>query len=262
MTDQTAPMAVPAALPLPVPPPPQADWALFLDIDGTLLDLAAAPDAVRVPADLRAALQAVAARLDGALALVSGRSIATIDRLFDPLRLAVSGQHGSEWRPAPDAPVQAVAARPLPAAVDTAVAAIGRRHTGILVERKSHALAVHYRQTPAAGAEIGAQLARAIAGLDGLMLMPGQCVWEIKDATRSKGTAVAHFLTLPTFQRRRPVFVGDDRTDEDGFRVVEQQGGHAFAVGALALQQPQRPGFATPDDVRRWLGDFAKGAGA
>ena len=262
MTDQTAAPAVPAALPLPVPPTPQADWALFLDVDGTLLDIAGAPDAVSVPAALRADLQAVAGRLDGALALISGRSIASIDRLFDPLRLPASGQHGGEWRPSAGAAVQPLAARPLPDALHDAAAALGRRHPGILVERKSHALAVHYRAAPALGPALGAQLAAAMAGLEGLMLMPGHCVWEIKDAIQSKGTAVTRFLQQPAFANRVPVFIGDDRTDEDAFRVVEGLGGLALAVGPLAQQRPQQPGFAAPVAVRRWLGAFVAGAGA
>lgn len=242
---------------LPPPPLPQANWALFLDIDGTLLDIAEAPDRVAVPAPLRAHLHSIEKRLEGALALVSGRSIAEIDRLFDPLRLAASGQHGSEWRPVPGAAAQAIAEQPLPPGLHEAAARLASLHPGIVVERKSHALAVHYRHAPHLGPEIGSGLAQTIAGLQGLMLLPGKYVWEIKDAMQSKGTAVERFLQQPAFAGRVAVFVGDDRTDEDGFQAVEARGGIALPVGALALQRPQRPGFATPAQVRDWLAAFA-----
>lgn len=258
MTDS---MPTGQAVTLSPPPQPQPNWALFLDVDGTLVDIADTPDDVWVSAALRADLQAVEARLDGAMALISGRSIEAIDHLFRPLRPAASGQHGSEWRPAAGDAILPLTAQPLPRSLDEVITQIDRQHPGILIERKSHAVAVHYRHAPELGAGIGARLAEAMANLDGLMLMPGKCVWEIKDAVRSKGTAVALFLQQRTFLNRVPVFVGDDRTDEDGFRVVEQHGGLAFAVGPLALQRPHLPGFAAPDDVRRWLSDFAKGAG-
>ncbi|MEK9970079.1 MAG: trehalose-phosphatase [Ferrovibrio sp.] len=244
------------------PPLPQPNWALFLDVDGTLVDIAQSPDDVRVSPALRADLEAVASRLDGALALISGRSIEALDRLFHPLRLPASGQHGSEWRPAARDAVLPMAATPLTENLNRIVTQIDRLHPGILIERKSHAVAVHYRHAPELGPVIGSLLGEAVANVEGLMLMPGKCVWEIKDATQSKGTAVARFLQQRTFLNRVPVFIGDDRTDEDGFQVVEQHGGQAFAVGALARKRLYQPGFATPADVRQWLGEFAKGASA
>lgn len=263
MTEHTAPsQGQAAALPLPAPPMPQSDWALFLDIDGTLLDIADSPENVSVSEQLRADLDAASRLLNGALALVSGRTITDIDKLFDPLRLAASGQHGSEWRPTASATPQPVVEQPLPEGLHAAAAHLSRLHPGIVVERKSHALAVHYRHAPVLGPQIGASLAQAMSGLEGLMLMPGKFVWEIKDATQSKGTAVERFLQQPAFSNRRPVFVGDDRTDEDGFRAVEKHGGMAFAVGPMALRQPARPGFIAPAAVRGWLGDFVKAVAA
>lgn len=245
---------------VPPPPLPQPNWALFLDIDGTLLDLAETPDGVRVPSDLLAHLRLAEQRLNGALALISGRAIAVIDQLFAPLQLAASGQHGSEWRPRPGAPVHAVAAAPLPPSLHDAAARIGRLHPGIVIERKSHALAVHYRNAPDFGAEIGGRLSQAMAGFDGLTLLHGKFVWEIKDAVQSKGTAVELFMRQQAFADRVAVFVGDDRTDEDGFHAVESLGGLALPVGALALKRPQGPGFATPAQVRAWLAAFATDA--
>lgn len=260
MTDQTATAALQdsGAPPLPAPPAPEPHWALFLDIDGTLLDIADSPENVVVSDQLRADLEAMDHVLGGALALISGRSIANIDRLFDPLQLAASGQHGSEWRPTASAKAQGVVEQPLPEGLHAAAAQLANLHPGIVVERKSHALAVHYRHVPTLGAEIGSRLAQAMAGLEGLMLMPGKFVWEIKDATQSKGTAVERFLQQPAFANRLPVFLGDDRTDEDGFRAVEKHGGLAFAVGPMALRNPERPGFIAPAAVRGWLTDFVR----
>jgi len=264
MTEHTTPAEGQAAeaLPLPAPPRPRADWALFLDIDGTLLDIADSPENVSVSDQLRADLEAASKLLSGALALVSGRTITDIDKLFDPLRLAASGQHGSEWRPTASAAAQPVVEHPLPEGLHAAAAALATLHPGIVVERKSHALAVHYRHAPELGPQIGARLAQEMSGLEGLMLMPGKFVWEIKDATQSKGTAVERFLSQPAFANRVPVFVGDDRTDEDGFRAVERHGGVSLAVGPMALRRPTLPGFIAPAAVRGWLSDFVKASSA
>ncbi len=243
-----------------MPPLPQSDWALFLDIDGTLLDIAETPEAVVVPAALRDHLRLAAAALDGALALVSGRALDSVDRLFDPLRLPAAGQHGSEWRPTPQAMIRPVAVRPLPDDLHDIAAQLAALHPGILVERKSHALAVHYRHAPELGPDLGARLAAALEGRDGLMLMPGRQVWEIKDAGQSKGTAVELFLQQQPFVGRRPVFIGDDRTDEDGFRAVERAGGFALPVGPLSRSWPSRHGFADAHAVRGWLAAFAERA--
>lgn len=245
--------AVPA-----LPPLPRSDWALFLDIDGTLLDIAEAPDRVLVPSGLREHLRITADRLGGAVALVSGRALDSVDRLFDPLRLAAAGQHGSEWRPAPQADIRPAKSAQLPVALHDKAAGFAAQHPGILIERKSHALAVHYRHAPHLGAELGARLAELLEEHPGLMLLPGRDVWEVKDAVLSKGSAVSLFLDQPAFAGRRPVFIGDDRTDEDGFRVVEQAGGLALPVGPLARFWPGRACFPDADAVRGWLAAFAE----
>lgn len=249
------------------PPWPQPNWALFLDIDGTLLDIAESPDLVTVPDGLLDDLKAAEKYLNGALALVSGRPISEIDKLFAPLELAAAGQHGSEWRPVPGAPTQSVAEAPLPQGLHEAAAKLGKLHPGIVVERKTHALAVHYRNAPDFGPEIGGRLAAAMADFDGLMLLHGKAVWEIKDAQQSKGTAVNLFMRQPAFADRVAVFVGDDRTDEDGFHAVEGMGGLAIPVGQLALKRARGPGsvtlgFATPAQVRDWLAAFVLQNGA
>lgn len=241
---------------MPAPPPaPRRNWALFLDIDGTLLDIAATPDEVTVPPPLRGHLAAAERALDGALALVSGRPLTDIDRLFDPLRLAASGQHGGEWRRDPHWAPEIVSATPIPPQLREAADRLRHLDPGIIVEQKSHALAVHYRHAPALGPELGARLEHALYGIDGLLLLPGKFVWEVKNANHSKGTAVERFMSEAPFAGRVPVFIGDDTTDVDGFRAVEALGGFALPVGRLI--EPGRPGFTDPAAVRAWLADFA-----
>jgi trehalose 6-phosphate phosphatase len=244
---------------LPAPPPaPHRNWALFLDVDGTLLDIAAHPSAVTVPPGLREHLALLEQVLDGALALVSGRPLDDLDRLFDPLRLPASGQHGGEWRPQPHLPREVVARRTIPERLRQAAESLRDLDPGIIVEQKSHALAVHYRHAPSLGPDIGARLEHALYGIEGLILLPGKLVWEVKDAAQSKGTAVERFMAEPRFAGRIPVFIGDDTTDVDGFRAVEAMGGMALPVGALI--QPGRPGFTDAAAVRAWLAEFASSA--
>lgn len=244
------------------PPAPCRNWALFLDIDGTLLDVAPRPDEVTVPPALREHLAQAAETLGGALALVSGRPIGDIDRLFAPLRLPASGQHGSEWRAAPDLATEVVAAQPVPPDLREIAEALRALDPGIVVEQKSHALAVHYRDAPELGPALGEKLRQALNGHAGMALMPGKLVWEVKDASQTKGTAVSRFMAEPRFAGRRPVFIGDDRTDEDGFRAAEALGGLALPVGARVQHwtHPGGPGFTGPAAVREWLADFAQNA--
>lgn len=242
-------------LPPEPPPPPGSNWALFLDIDGTLLDIAETPDQVRVPPALRNDLDLAASQLEGALALVSGRPVSDIDRLFDPLRLPASGQHGGEWRPVPQQATEVIAGQTVPPNLRAVADGLLRLHPGIVVEQKSHAIAVHYRHAPDLGPELGARLAEAMAGIDGLQLLSGRSVWEVKDSSQSKGTAVQRFMARPGFAGRLPVFVGDDTTDLDGFLAVEALGGLALPVGPLV--RSGKPGFADPVAVRAWLAEFA-----
>lgn len=242
-------------LPPEPPPPPGSNWALFLDIDGTLLDIAETPDQVWVPPKLRGDLDVISRELKGAVALISGRPVSDIDRLFDPLRLPASGQHGGEWRPEPPRPTEVLAAQQVPDSLRAVANGLLRLHPGIVVEQKSHAIAVHYRHAPEYGAELGRRLAEAMAGIEGLQLLSGRSVWEVKDSSQSKGTAVQRFMMQPGFAGRVPVFVGDDTTDLDGFLAVEAMGGIALPVGRLV--RPGKPGFTDPDAVRSWLAEFA-----
>jgi trehalose 6-phosphate phosphatase len=234
-------------------PAAAADWALFLDIDGTLLDLAPTPDAVTVPGELPRVMGEAAGALGGALALVSGRPVSWIDRTFAPLCLAAAGQHGGELRLTPGGPVlespQAGDLAPISRWLTAAVAA----WPGVIVEDKGVSLAVHYRQAPERAADVHRLLDRAAAEAgERFHLMPGKMVIELKPSGSSKGMVVAAMMDVAPFAGRRPVFIGDDRTDEDGFREVLARGGFAVQVGAdgstIASHQ-----ISGPAALREWL---------
>jgi trehalose 6-phosphate phosphatase len=223
-------MTVPPALPAWDP-----RWALFLDVDGTLLEIMEHPDDVRAAPPLKRTLAVAADSLGGALALVSGRSIASLDAVFDPLRLPAAGLHGLERRDAggrvhyPSGYARRIAA------ARAALLEFVQSESGLLLEDKGAALALHYRGAPelvdACRRHVG--LARDAAGED-FHVQHGKMVFELKPSGRDKGTAVSDFMGETPFQGRRPVFVGDDVTDEDGFRAVNALGGISIRVGEAA----------------------------
>jgi trehalose 6-phosphate phosphatase len=232
--------------------------ALFLDVDGTLLDLAAQPDAVSVPEGLVATLARAASKLQGALALVSGRTIDEIDRLFAPLRLRASGVHGAQIRIEPGEPTRISAnARELPASLRKALSLMLKRFPGILIEDKDFSVAVHYRLNPEIAANLRDALRELIAAEPNqdLEIEDAHYAFEVKRATFDKGKAVALFLTHEPFRGRLPIFIGDDTTDESGFAAVTARGGRAYSVG-----RPRSGAigfFEAPQAVRDWLAAFA-----
>jgi len=230
--------------------------ALFLDVDGTLLDIAATPAAVRVPAGLTRSLDAVASSLDGALALVSGRLIDDLDRLFKPLQLPAAGLHGAEIRRRPNSAPQRLDCVPIARALREAINGLVEAHRGVRLEDKGNALALHYRARPAAGPLLAQALRRLIAGHGpGLTLLQGKMVIELRDLRHSKASAVSAFMAVPPFAGRRPIFLGDDRTDEDGFVAAERCGGLALPVGH-SNDGGRLPDFANPAEVRDWLDEL------
>lgn len=236
----------------PRPPAPTDDWALFLDVDGCLLDFAARPDAVAVPGSLRATLAALSRRLDGALALVSGRSLATLDALFDPMRLPAAGLHGLERRSGDGHLVDAPAPAPLLAKVRAGAQRVAAEHPGALVEDKGAALALHWRQAPEAAEALCDFAAAALPWLHGYRLQPGDHVLELRPASADKGDAIAAFMADGPFAGRTPVFAGDDLTDEHGFAVVDAMGGHSILVGGRR-GSAARYGLRDPAELRAWL---------
>lgn len=226
--------------------------ALFLDVDGVLLEFAHAPDAVRVPAALRRRLAGLHAQLGGALALVSGRSIATLDALFAPLALPCAGLHGLERRNGSE--VTRFDADP--AALDAVRAAarlVVARYPGALCEDKGVALALHWRAEPLAASDLQALAASAAMQLPGYHLQPGDHVVELRPAGADKGAAIEAFLREAPFAGRMPVFAGDDLTDEHAFEAVNLRGGASILVGT---REPSaaRQALADVAAVHRWLG--------
>ncbi len=210
-------------------PEPRRNWAMFLDIDGTLLDLAPTPRAVRVPPGLPALLSDLGQALDGAVALISGRALSDIDRLFPSLTLVAAGQHGAELR-RPDGTVDRCA--PPPSDLSARIAAFAADRPGLLVEDKGMTVAVHWRQAPEYGETLGRFVDSVVSELGGaFQAIRGNRVFEIKPRAASKRTAVERLMASPPFAGRIPVFLGDDRTDEDGFAAALAMDGFAIRVG-------------------------------
>lgn len=212
---------------------PRQGCALFLDVDGTLLDIAESPDKVRVPRALRAALESLHRRLGGALALVSGRPVDDLDRLFAPLLLPACGGHGAHWRARAGEPLCHETAATLAAPVRERLHALARAHAGILTEDKGSSFALHYRAAPAAGQSLAAALHGLLSEPEGagLRLLPGKMVFEVIAHGGDKAQAIRRFLEVAPFAGRRPLFIGDDVTDEPALAMMPGLGGLALAVG-------------------------------
>lgn len=241
----------------PLTLPPTADGlAVFLDVDGTLIEIAGSPDEVRVEARLREVLERLRHRLGGAVALVSGRRIADLDRLFGLCDLPMAGLHGMERRSIDGAVITGAAAN-LTLDQRAQLARFAAEHPGVLLEDKGASVALHYRAAPAAEAA-ARLLARAVtaANADELVLLEGKMVLEIRRHGSHKGDAIADFMNEPPFAGRQPVFIGDDVTDEDGFGTVNRLGGWSICVGDKPVTRaPWRLPNVTA--VIRWLEDLA-----
>lgn len=233
--------------------PDSASHALFLDIDGTLIDIAPRPDDVNVPATLKACLPQLTRMYGGALALVSGRSIRDIDGLFGDLRPRASGCHGGELRLLPGGEVFMAASGRLPSVIMEDLKKLATAHRSLLLEDKGVCVAVHYRAAPTLGPALRHELDAIISrsGEMGLTVLPGRLVYEIKRAHVDKGTAVEAFMRLPAFKGRKPVFIGDDITDMAAFAMVKRLGGLPWAVGRDLT--PATRMFDDAADVRAWI---------
>lgn len=229
------------------------DCAILLDIDGTLLDLAPTPREVWVPPGLSKSLNRLIERTSGALALVSGRSLNDIDLIFAPAQFPAVGGHGAEMRLAADSEAVATHAPPMDKELKRRLAAIAKLSPGILLEDKGYSLALHYRLAPHAEKAIyeAVSLIRADLPNAPIEVMPGKCVCEIKPSGFNKASGVIELMTHVPFKGRRPVFIGDDVTDESVFAIMPDLGGLAFSVGRRA--QGVADHFDEPRDVREWL---------
>jgi len=233
------------------PPSPQCDWAYFFDVDGTLVDFAETPAAVRVSESLRQLLQELHHCAGGAVALMSGRPIAEIDALFPSVRLPAAGQYGAERRSAAGRATRHESRQDLTSARQRLAQAIIDK-PGLLLEDKGLSLALHYRRIPGLEGFVHQTMEALLPGLDGeYCLQHGKSVLELKPAGKDKGRALLEFMGEPPFAGRSPVFVGDDASDEFGFARVNELGGHSIKVGAGDTVARWR--LENVNAVQRWL---------
>ena len=233
--------------------------AFFFDLDGTLAQIQPSPELVFVSVSVREALQQLHVS-DVPVAVVSGRPLEQIDALIAPLRLPAAGIHGAERRGA-DGQVQRLALdSAVFAEIQQELARACSEHPGLRLENKGIAFALHFRQAPELE-ETARALAEAFVERyrEELVLQPGKCVFELKPRGASKGEAIRIFMQEAPFFGRVPVFVGDDRTDEAGFEVVNQLGGLTIKVGDGQTLATQR--LASVEAVGAWLGSLLEGLG-
>lgn len=237
--------------------PPLKQCALLLDIDGTLLDLAPVPDEVSVPQGLRQSLQALFERTGGALAFVSGRPISDIDRIFSPLVFPAIGVHGAELRLSSTSAGCALAGKPMSPELKKRFAELAKLSEAILIEDKDYSLAIHYRKAPELERAIFSAVAAIRADLPeaAIDVLPGKRVVEIKPSGFSKASGVRELMTHAPFEGRRPLFFGDDVTDESVFSIMPDLAGLSFSVGRNVRGVVGQ--FDRPRDLRRWLAELA-----
>jgi trehalose 6-phosphate phosphatase len=232
-------------------PVPVNSWCLFLDVDGTLLELADHPDAVSVEPHLLVLIGRLRAAAHGAVALVSGRTIADVDGLFGTSDLPVAGLHGCERRDARGQLHVAPVAREQLADVRAGLERLVKRHQGLMLEDKGAGLALHFLKAPQLEHELRAEVALLAAPLvPRFTVLGGHAVLEVKPAAHTKDSAVTAYLQEEPFRGRLPIFIGDDQTDYDGFAAVRRANGMAIAVGPRVTSDFWLPG---PAAVHHWL---------
>lgn len=233
------------------------DIALFLDFDGTLVEIAPVPDAVTVDRRVGPALETLRGRLGGALALVSGRPVAVLDDFLEPHRFDAVGLHGAQRRLGGEMAPIATATDEVRRATKELVR-FANAHVGVIVEDKRLSVALHWRLAPQLEDEAGA-LMQALAAeyAPALRLQRGKAVAELVPAGASKGGAITWLMQQPTYAGRKPIFIGDDVTDENGFAAVNAAGGLSIRIGAGETCARHR--LASPTALRRILVAAAEG---
>jgi len=237
-------------------PPPSPRWAYFLDVDGTLLEFADSPSDVQVDDVLPGFISAVSRRCNGALALISGRSLYDLDLRLGMPELPMAGQHGLERRDGFGRVYRHTVSPVCLKALAAEIASLCGRHPGLLLEDKGATLAVHYRRVPRLGGYVYRLLADWVErnGGGGLQLQKGKHVIEVKPAGYDKGSAIREFMTQAPFSGRRPVFIGDDLTDEHGFAYINNVGGISVKVGSGRTEAHYR--LPNVSEVRAWLSEM------
>lgn len=247
-----------AAVPwIPIPPLDLDHTTIFFDIDGTLLDLAPTPLEVNVSMRLQNSLVALKSRLGGAIAFVSGRPIAEIDRLFAPLKVAAVGGHGAEIRFTPDGEIKRSKLATIDDVLRAEFASIIELAPGIIIEDKGYSVAIHYRLSPDLGGEVMEHIVAICRSetCDALEILPGKFVIEVKPRGYNKGTGIVEMMTVPPFLGRKPIFIGDDVTDQAAFAALPDFGGTGISVGGM--QPGASFNFGGPHDVRLWIEHLA-----
>jgi trehalose 6-phosphate phosphatase len=230
--------------------------ALFLDLDGTLIDIAPTPEAIFIPTELVPLLARLDSGLHGALAIITGRPISELNRFLSPLRLVAAGVHGAELRSVVNGEVRLTVGRLEPWLMD-AVRELTGIAAGVVVESKVYSIAVHYRMAPYAEPQIEAALRRILENSpDHLILCPGRRVIEIVPKQISKGAALETLLTLPPFRGRRPIMVGDDVPDHTALEAAIRNGGFGRRVAGEHFSRDGAD-FEGPSQVRNWLATIA-----
>lgn len=235
-----------------LPPRPNlinpGEWAVFLDLDGTLLDVAASPDSVFVPKHLVETLAVLRTHLSGALAVLSGRSLRTIDRLLHPLRVTAGGEHGAVLRLPDGEVVEGGPETVVPQMWREIIHREAENWPGVLVEEKSHGVAVHYRANLSASLKVIGLLENLVDGDATFQVLPALMARELRHRSINKGQALLSLMATPPFAGRRPLFIGDDVTDEDAVTAADEAGGIGLRVPDAFDGEPAR--------VRSWLGDL------
>lgn len=232
-----------------------SDAALLLDLDGTLLDIAPTPDAVVVPVGLPEVLTKLRGRLADAVAIVTGRPVEQIDALLPGIPYAVAGEHGGAIRYSPGGALDRPTLPFTPERWLAAAADLAAAHPGVLLEPKAHGFVIHFRLAPDRGPVLRDRLAALLAAspelADGYVMMGAHMAWEVKPRGVDKGRAVDALMGRAPFASRRPIYIGDDVTDEDGMVAARRHGGIGLRVQEV---------FGQPSDVRDWLASMAERA--
>lgn len=230
--------------------------ALFLDFDGTLAEIAPAPDLVHFFPETRATIDVLAKSFAGALAIVTGRNISEIDGHMAPLKLPVAGLYGLVHRTATGDIVDFPVVGKALARASADLKAMVQEHPGLLLELKGQTIALHYRSRPDLGTACYEAVKRAVDGRPGLKVIEGKMVVEITPSGADKGRAVQDFLREAPFVGRRPIYAGDDVSDEDAFTVVNAVGGITIKVGPGPTAARYRAGHMS--ELLAWLGAVSR----
>lgn len=220
--------------------------ALFLDIDGTLLEFSSSPSAVVIPPDLPALLEHLQHQLDGALALISGRSLPDIEAMFGK-HIAIGAEHGALVRSADGGVITQAVPDPALARITPKLRQIVATSAGLLLEEKHYGLTLHWRAAPALAQTMTCFVEGLVAPYKGLVLLPAHQALEIRTLGTDKATALQTFMAIHPFAGRRPIFIGDDVTDEPAIA-------HATALHGVGLHVGRDFGNS-PQEVRAWLAE-------